>query len=387
MERFTPKRLTEISRFQLTESDIHYLNDSSQGCLNDLLRCSNHFLNYTTNSDPFLQKLKYAYSRWLINSACDVNEVNNSGSSDSSEAILKFIAESYERCHYPFVKLRSCLMLSKERFSLTRTATSVFGTQSKNIDFEDLLRLCTPNYSWVEKLLLSTGRESKRLSEVLHLSTVNFILNEETSLEKTKVHLVKHAENCTVSYFESFPNTEIKSEPINSLNGKFKSALFVQDISLSSISLVVRDKWTDVTSGGTPLPLRQSVPSTARSWAVNPQFLLSVQSATRGKIEIRILLSQESSDAEYEEIFVTVLKKVTAEPVLTEFNEELIVDGGVSYLRKGLSVYNTVYLPIAGDYFIVPSTWAIGITKSFMIDLHVMNEEGNISSAKLKRVN
>jgi len=142
--------------------------------------------------------------------------------------------------------------------------------------------------------------------------------------------------------------------------------------------------WTRETSGGTPIPARQPLPSTPESWLRNPRFRFDITQPQ----EVVISLSQEDPRligdrfpfASLEEIFILCMRD-NGDPVA--FEKSRIVKP-MSSLSRRRNVHLTLRLT-GGKYLLVPSTWEVGVSKPFALTvyskdpLQIQKDHGRIS--------
>jgi hypothetical protein len=153
--------------------------------------------------------------------------------------------------------------------------------------------------------------------------------------------------------------------------------------------LTIRDAWTDISSGGTPIPIRANIPGNSLSWSSNPQFLLEIDCPVCVESEILVLLSQ-SDPQNLHEIFICICNspdpKNPSRPIEIFKKDYLLKDGGASYIRKSKSVSVKTNISIPSRLIIVPSTWETSVSCEFDIDCFVRTM-GMRMAVKLRRIN
>eukprot|EP00397_Hematodinium_sp_SG-2012_P001919 GEMP01001924.1.p1 GENE.GEMP01001924.1~~GEMP01001924.1.p1 ORF type:complete len:778 (+),score=171.58 GEMP01001924.1:2244-4577(+) len=130
--------------------------------------------------------------------------------------------------------------------------------------------------------------------------------------------------------------------------------------------------WTQATCGGTPIPARQPVPSTPESWLRNPRFRLEVDEPH----DVMVCLSQRDPrlhgdrfpfSSSLEEIFILCMRD-NGEPVAFD-KTRIVKPSGMSSLSVRRQVLLHMRLDV-GHYLLVPSTWAVGISKPFALTVY-----------------
>ena len=148
-----------------------------------------------------------------------------------------------------------------------------------------------------------------------------------------------------------------------------------------AIPLKVSDRWCRGRCGGTPIAVREQIPGTEASWALNPQFLLEVLEF-KGEVEVDVILSA----ARPTEMFICMLSACSDVTRVSKFDKERIVkSGGASRLIQGRIASFTATVGSPGKFVIVPSTWEIDLEIDFAVHAVVTGNAG-LMEARLSSI-
>ncbi|KAF4664564.1 hypothetical protein FOL46_004153 [Perkinsus olseni] len=139
-------------------------------------------------------------------------------------------------------------------------------------------------------------------------------------------------------------------------------------------------RFTSDTSGGTPIPLRQTMPGTRESWARNPMFMIKFPPDSKETTEIMVTFSQlpseDRSGGPLEELFVCLIRLDSPQQPLERFDKDRIHrEGGMSRLRRGRHVaFHALEVPASGSYAVVPSTWSTSVSIEYQITIMCLSD-------------
>ena len=255
---------------------------------------------------------------------------------------------------------------------------------------EDLLRLVTPAHVWVERFKTDKSDHCNTIIErnLLLNGLLYFCVVDENS-KISALRRVSHVFSTTQGYKLQLEG-ESTCQSWKELAGRYESgfsAISLSEPNYTSVS--AKDNWSFHTSGGTPIPIRSTIPGDELTWAKNPQYLLEIETDEPRESELLVQLSQVDDNCCHE-IFVCVCYAPPfsrPQMPIDRFAKALLVkEGGASYIRKSKSVGITSRVVIPNRFIIVPSTWETGVSASFQIDCNIRTCKSR-TAVKLKRLN